>query len=76
MDAVLVFSFIFLVITLINYKRMQKEVTEGSTCQDEINEVKNNWKWHRIFLYGSIIGVIIGLIGTIIQYFILDYELI
>ena len=71
MEAVLVFSTIFLIITLLNYKRMQKEVTEGSTCQDEINEVKNNWKWHRIFLYGSLTGVVMGLIGTIIQYCIL-----
>lgn len=71
MEAVLVFSSIFLVITLLNYKIMQKEVREGSTCQDEINEVKNNWKWHKRFLYGSIAGVIIGLIGTIIQYCIL-----
>jgi hypothetical protein len=71
MEAILIFSTIFLVITLINYKMMQKEVTEGSTCQDEINEVKNNWKWHKIFLYGSIIGVVIGLIGTIIQFWIL-----
>lgn len=71
MEAVLVFSVIFLIITLINYKMMQKEVTEGSTCQDEINEVANNWKWHKRFLYGSIIGVVIGLIGTIIQYCIL-----
>ena len=71
MEAILVFSFIFLVITLINYKIMQKEVTKGSTCQDEINEVKNNWKWHKIFLYGSSAGVIIGLIGTIIKYFVL-----
>jgi hypothetical protein len=71
MEAILIFSTIFLVITLINYKMMQKEVTEGSTCQDEINEVKNNWKWHKRFLYGSITGVIVGLIGTIIQYCIL-----
>lgn len=71
MDAILVFSSIFLVITLFNYKRMQKVVTKGSTCQDEINEVKNNWKWHKIFLYASIIGVVIGLIGTIIEFWIL-----
>ena len=70
MEAILVFSLIFFVITLINYKQMQKEVTKNSTCQDEIKEVKNNWKWHKIFLYGSSSGIIIGLIGVIIQYLI------
>lgn len=69
MSALLVFSTILLIITLCNYKRMQKNVTEGSTCQDEVNEVENNWKWHYIFLYGSITGIVVGLIGCVLGYY-------
>lgn len=68
MLGLLLFSAIFLAITLINYKRMQKVVTPGSTCADEKAEVKNNWKWHKIFLWGSIAGVVIGIVGCILGY--------
>ena len=66
MLALLLFSTIFLIITLINYKMMQKSPTPGSTCPNEYKEVKNNWKWHKIFLYGSILGIIIGTIGCLL----------
>jgi len=72
MIAVLVFSVILLLITLGNYKIMQKEVREGSTCPDEKNEVKNNWKWHKIFLWVSIAGIVIGLIGVLLGYAYID----
>lgn len=68
MLGVLVFSVIFLLITLYNYKNMQKEVTPGSTCPDEAREVANNWKWHRIWLWVSISGIVIGAVGCILGY--------
>ena len=66
MQAVLVFSIILFIITLCNYKLMQKEATDGSTCKDEKEEVKNNWKWHKIFLGISIVGIVVGLVGVIL----------
>ena len=63
MSAILVFSTILFIITLCNYKLMQKSVSKNSTCEDEKKEVENNWMWHKIFLWVSIIGIIVGLIG-------------
>ena len=73
MEALLIFSSIFLIITLINNKIMKKDEIERSKSiyPPEIEDIDVNWKWDKIFLYGSLIGIVIGLIGTIRQHCIL-----
>lgn len=66
MPAVLVFSLIFLVMTLVNYRYMKKEVNPGSTCPQEYKDVEYNHKYFKVFLIISILGVIIGGIGTLL----------
>lgn len=66
--SLLFFGTIFLIITILNYFRMQKEVTEGSKCPEEVSEVKSNWKNFWVFLIVSIAMVVIGGIGYLLGY--------
>ena len=66
MEAILIFSILCLTVTIVARRLMQEEVTEGSTCQAEKNDVKTNWIWYYIFLSISIIGTIVGLVGMFI----------
>jgi hypothetical protein len=45
---------------------MTKEAPEDTSCPNEINSVKKNWSYYYIFLMISIVGIIVGGIGTIV----------
>lgn len=57
----LLFGGIFLLITIINYLTMQKEVTNPN-CPEEIRDVAYNKKWGKIYLIVYSVAVLLGII--------------
>ena len=56
-----VFGGIFLIMSIISYITMQKEV-HNPKCPEDVKAVKFNKKWGKIILIGNSIIVLIGLI--------------
>ena len=66
MEGLLVFSGILFVMMLFVGKFMRKTYDKDSDCPQGEIAVKNNVKWHTIFTIISIIGMIVGFIGTFV----------